>query len=276
MDMAKIKTNIKKFFSNLNTLTFLLILGLIIVIYVIYSYMINAAVKPSTLPYAKQTIKEKTEITQDMLGKVDISGTFISNDGDNLVQQRTKIIGKYVNRGYTITQNSFFYNESLTNEAVSEETAFTNIPDGYSIYRLEVNFHKTYGNSIMPGNYIDLYLLSDIKFVKGDGTQVDENKKKVYAKFIKSIQVLSVVDDKGLDVFLNTDEGQQPNPSNLYFSVPNDIFELMTRAEMLGCTFVPVPRNAGYSENPEDTKIVNDTLEAMINNQSREIDKIKN
>ena len=62
MDMAKIKTNIKKFFSNPNTLTFLLILGLIIVIYVIYSYMITAAIKPSTLPYATQTIKEKSEI----------------------------------------------------------------------------------------------------------------------------------------------------------------------------------------------------------------------
>jgi len=275
MDMAKIKTNIKRFFSNPNTLTFLLILGLIIVIYVIYSYMITAAVKPSTLPYATQTIKEKTEITSDMLGKVDISGTFISNDGDNLVQQRNKIIGKYVNRGYTIIQNSFLYNEALTSEAVSEETAFTNIPDGYSIYSLDVDFHKTYGNSIMSGNYIDLYLLADIGFIKGDGTQTQPEQKKVYARFIKSIQVLSVVDEKGLDVFLNTEAGQQPAPRKLYFSVPNEIFELLTRAEMLGCQFVPVPRNAGYSENPEDTDIVNLTLRDMINNQSREIDQIK-
>ena len=269
MDMAKIKTNIKKFFSNPNTLTFLLILGLIIVIYVIYSYMITAAIKPSTLPYATQTIKEKSEIKNDMLGKVDISGTFISNDGDNLVQNRSRILGKYVNRGYTIIKNSFFYNEALTNETISEETYLSNIPDGYTIYKLPVNYHSTYGNSIMSGNYIDLYLQAGIKFVSGDGTKVETEQELVYAKFIKSIQVLGVVDEDGLDVFLNTDEGERPAPKNLYFSVPNEIFELMSRAKMLGCDFVPVPRNAGYSENPEDTEIVNDTLRAMIDNQSR-------
>ena len=276
MDMAKIKTNIKKFFSNPNTLTFLLILGLIVVIYVIYSYMITAAIKPSTLPYATQTIKERTEITSEMLGKVDISGTFISNDGDGLIQQRNKIINKYVNRGYTIFQNSFFYNDALTTETVSEETWFSNIPDGYSIYKLPVNFHSTYGNSIMSGNYIDLYLSANVSFARGDGTQVEEDKKIIYAKFIKSIQVLGVVDERGLDVFLNTSEGQSPAPKYLYFSVPNEIFELLTRADMLNVEFIPVPRNAGYSENPEDTEIVNDTLKSMIENQSKEIDSIKN
>ncbi len=275
MDMSKLKTNIKKFFSNPNTLTFLLILGLIIVIYVIYSYMITAAIKPSTLPYATQTIKEKTEITTDMLGKVDISGTFISNDGDNLVQNRNRIIGKYVNRGYTIIQNSFFYNEALTTETISEETYLSNIPDGYTIYKLEVDYHSTYGNSIMSGNYIDLYLQARAGFVEADGQKVDSEKELIYAKFIKSIQVLGVVDDKGLDVFLNTDDGQQPQPKYLYFSVPNEIFEMMSRAKMLDCEFVPVPRNAGYSENPEETEIVNENLRAMIDNQSREIDRLK-
>jgi len=274
MDMAKIKTNIKKFFSNPNTLTFLLILGLIIVIYVIYSYMITTAIKPSSLPYATETIKEKTEIKPNMLGKVDISGTFIANDTDNLIQQRSHIIGKYVNRGYTIVQNSFFYTEALTTEAISEETFLTHIPDGFTIYKLEVDYHKTYGNSIMSGNYIDLYLLADADFATGDGSTVEAGRDIIYAKFIKSIQVLAVVDADGLDVFLNTEEGEKPDPKYLYFSVPNEQFELLSRASMLGCEFVPVPRNAGYTENPEQPDIVNDNLELKIKNQSKEIDTI--
>lgn len=271
MDMAKLKTNIKRFFSNPNTLTFLLIIGLIIIIYVIYSYMITAAIKPSSLPYAQQTLKEKTEITASMIGKVDISGTFISNDGDNLVQNKNKIVGKYVNKGYTISQNSFFYNEALTNETVSEETPLTHIPDGYTIYKLPVNFHSTYGNSIMPGNYIDIYLYAKIEFVTKDGTKVDDEQELIYAQFVKSIQVLSVVDADGLDVFLNTEEGKEPAPKYLYFSVPNEVFELLVKANMLNCEFVPVPRNAGYSENPGETEIVNKNLQAMIENKSKTI-----
>lgn len=271
MDMAKLKTNIKRFFSNPNTLTFLLIIVLIIVIYVIYSYMITAAVKPSSLPYSQKTIKEKTEITAEMIGKVDISGTFISNDGDNLVQNKGKIIGKYVNKGYTISQNSFFYNEALTNETVSEETWLTNIPDGYTVYKLKVDFHSTYGNSIMSGNFIDLYLKSGVELANEKKTGEKDPRELIYAQFVKSIQVLAVVDEKGLDVFLNTDDGEQPQPKYLYFSVPIEVFELLTKANMLGCEFIPVPRNAGYSENPAETEITNQTLQAMIENQSKAI-----
>ena len=268
MDMGKLKTNIKRFFSNPNTLTFLLMIVLIVVIYVIYSYMITAAVKPSSLPYAKELIKEKTEITDEMIGKVNISGTFISNDGDNLVQNKNKIKGKYVNKGYTITQNSFFYDEALTTETVSEETWLTHIPDGYTIYKLPVSFHLTYGNSIMPGNYIDIYLLAGIDFVGKDNVTDESEQKLVYAQFVKSIQVLAVVDEKGLDVFMNTDEEKEPSPKYLYFSVPNEIYELLYKANMLGAKFIPVPRNAGYSENPEETEITNATLQAIIENSS--------
>ena len=65
--------------------------------------MITAAIKPSSLPYATEKLKEKTEITTNMIGKVDISGTFISNDGDNLIQNKNKIIGKYVQKGYDVS-----------------------------------------------------------------------------------------------------------------------------------------------------------------------------
>jgi hypothetical protein len=230
--------------------------------------MITAAVKPSSLPYSQKTIKEKTEITAEMIGKVDISGTFISNDGDNLVQNKGKIIGKYVNKGYTISQNSFFYNEALTNETVSEETWLTNIPDGYTVYKLKVDFHSTYGNSIMSGNFIDLYLKAGVELANEKKTGEKDPRELIYAQFVKSIQVLAVVDEKGLDVFLNTDDGERPQPKYLYFSVPNEVFELLTKANMLGCEFIPVPRNAGYSENPAETEITNQTLQAMIENQS--------
>ena len=78
MNAENIKVNIKRFFSNPNTLTFLLVIALIVAVYFVYSYLVNRAVQPATLPYALQKIGAKKEITNEMVGTVKISGTFIT------------------------------------------------------------------------------------------------------------------------------------------------------------------------------------------------------
>lgn len=95
MDTERLKVNIKRFFSNPNTLTFLLVIAMIIVVYFVYSYMVKRAVQPATLPYALQKITAKKEITRDMVGTVKISGSFITASGRGLLQNRRDIEGKY-------------------------------------------------------------------------------------------------------------------------------------------------------------------------------------
>ena len=42
-------------------------------------------------------------------------------------------------------------------------------------------------------------------------------------------------------------------------------YELLKKAELIGgITLIPVPRNAGYSENPEETIIANEAIENFI------------
>ena len=65
MDMNKIKTGIKRFFSNPNTLTFLLVIVLIVIIYVVYNYMISRAVAPVTVPYCSKKVLSMKEITDE-------------------------------------------------------------------------------------------------------------------------------------------------------------------------------------------------------------------
>ena len=57
LDLEKIKTNIKRIFSNPNTITFVLVLVLIVIIYFVYIYMVNRAVAPVSVPYCTQKIK---------------------------------------------------------------------------------------------------------------------------------------------------------------------------------------------------------------------------
>ena len=255
MDLGNLKTNIKRFFSNPNTVTFLLVLGLIVVVYFVYQYLVNKAISPVSVPYCTQELKSRQEITSDSIGTIKISGNFVTASGSGLIQTSKNVEGKYVNNGYLIPENSFFYQSSLADAAKQSETYATNMPDNYALFTLEVDFHSTYGCSIMPGNYIDLYYLSYDK-------EFDD--KLIYGLFIKSIEVRAVLDSKGLDVFTES-EKDKVEPKYLLFAVPNEYFELLTIAKKVsGSSIIPVPRNAGYSENPEPTTLYNDAIESYI------------
>lgn len=263
MDMDTVKTNIKRFFSNPNTLTFLLVLVLIVVVYLVYNALVQKAISPVTLPYATELLREKTQVTADKVGTIEISGTFVTGSGEGLMQSKGQIIDSYIAEGYQVPAGSFFYTEAIMDEKTASKNKFDGMPDGYSVFQLEVDFHTTYGCSIMPGNYIDLYL-------EAENDQTADGKKRViFDKFIESIQVYDVVDEDGNNVFTYTEEGEEPEPKWLYFAVPVEYYELLQAAVLTEkMTLVPVPRNAGYSENPKETAIANPNIENFIHNHA--------
>ena len=59
MNGDAVKTHLKRFISNKNTVTFLLVLVLIVIVYFAYNYLVNKAISPVTIPYATTLIKEK-------------------------------------------------------------------------------------------------------------------------------------------------------------------------------------------------------------------------
>lgn len=266
MNVEEIKTHVKRFFSNPNTVTFILVIVMIVVIYFIYNAVVQNATSPVTIPYSTTMIKEKTQITREMVGSISISGNFVTRSGEGLVQNMMQIVDSYVAKGYQIPDKSFFYHEALADENTSQETPFDNLPDGYTIFQLEVDFHSTYGCSIMSGNYIDIYLKAT-----SDTESTDTGKKIIFDKFIESIQVMMVVDDEGNDVFTYTDEDEEMEPKYMYFAVPDNYYKLLSIATQIptnSIELIPVPRNSGYSENPKETSVANKALEDFILSKS--------
>lgn len=260
MDVETLKTNVKRFFSNPNTLTFLLVIGLIVGVYFVYSYLVSRAVQPVTLPYSTEMIGSKTEITTEMVGTVKLSGSFVTASGQNLIQSRGQIIGQFVAEGYQIPENSFFYTDALIDEETADKTTISDAPDGYTVFDLDVDFHSTYGCSIMSGNYIDLFF----KATDDDGLVM-------FDLFIESLKVTKVVDKDGNDVFGYTDEDEEPKPTKIYFIVPSEYNSLLRKATLIptnNIEIIPVPRNAGYSENPKETRIANEEIENFILSKS--------
>ena len=240
--MGNIMLKLKRFLGNKNTVTILCVIAGVAVLLIGYNYRVSQAVQPVNVPYALKRMEPKSKVEADNVGTIKVSGAFVEQTED-LITSKQYIIGSewYVNYDTVIPEGGLFYKSQLVKKEDIPDTAFDDIPDGSTIFSLSVDSHSTYGNSIMPGNFIDLYLKA-----------TDDNGKVIFGKFIESIKVLSVRDSSGNDVF--QDSTVQRNSGELLFAVKDDLFMLLSEASFVGgITIVPVPRNAAY-RNEGDTE----------------------
>lgn len=247
--MNNIWIGIKRFFKNKNTVTIIALIASLAILYFAYEMRIKAETAPVNVPYAENSIGPRTYITEDMVSIKKVPGGVVNTE---VILNRSEIIGKYVNKDAVVPQNGLFYRSAVVKWDEISDAIYSDIPDGHTIVYLAVNQNTTYGNSIYPGNYIDLYYHGYL------------NGKRTIGKFIESIKVLGVTDSSGNNVFeTNTNP---KSPRYLIFSVDEEYHLLLKWAiytEGEDAIF-PVPRNASYSENPKPTAIVNAQIEEFI------------
>ena len=240
--MGNIMLKLKRFLGNKNTVTVLCVLAGVGVLLFGYNYRVKQAVQPVNVPYALKRMEPKSKVEADNVGTIKVSGAFVEQTED-LVTSKQYIVASewYVNYDTVIPEGGLFYKSQLVKKEDIPDTAFDDIDEGATIFSLSVNSHSTYGNSIMPGNFIDLYLKA-----------TDDNGKVIFGKFIESIKVLSVRDSSGNDVF--SDSQTERSSGELLFAVKDNLFMLLSEASFVGgIEIVPVPRNATY-RNEGDTE----------------------
>jgi len=240
--MGNVLLKLKRFISNKNTVTILCVIVGVAVLLIGYNYRVNEAVKPIEIPYALDRLEPKKKIENESVGRIKVSQAFVDQNPD-LYTNVAQVLNQewYVNYDTVIPAGGLFYKSQLVKKDDLPDTAFDKIDDDATVFSLSVNSHSTYGNSIMPGNFIDLYIKA-----------TDENGKVIFAKFIESIKVLAVRDGAGEDVF--ADSQNQKSSSELLFAVQNDLFMLLSEATFVGgISIVPVPRNEAFRENGTET-----------------------
>jgi hypothetical protein len=252
-------TALKKFLSNKNTVTFLCVILGVIVLVVGYRWRVQSATNPVSIPYAKVAIDAKTKITAEMIDYTEVPQSLITTS-KTIVTNASNIIGKYSTYASGIPKNSYFYSDVIMEEEEMPDYAFVNMADGYTVYSLKVNMNTTYANKIFPNTYIDLYAKAT------DAT----TGKIMFARLIESIKVKAVKDDKGnalLESGINNG-----TPSAMLFEVPDDLFDLLKKAEYVdGVEVIPVPRNSAYTASQGETTVDNATLKQYILNKCVDI-----
>ena len=256
--MESVTASFKRFFKNKNTVTIIGVIIILVLLYVGYSTQINQAVEPVTIPVATETIQPRTEITDDMVQEIDMPNISVS---DNVIQDRSQIVGKYSNINTVIPEGSMFYTDTVISESELPDAAFTKVKAGEVVYNFPVDMESTYGNSIFPGNKIDIFM----KVGNGEEEPI------MVGKLIENIEVLAVKDSSGKAVFENTSE--ERSPSMLIFGLPGNMYSLLKKASYmddLGVELYPVP-HGGQAPNQGATEISTQQLVDYINAHSVDI-----
>lgn len=248
---------IKRFIGNKNTVTILGFLACIAVLIIGYNVRVKEAISPTTLPYAKQSIASRTLITDDMVGRIKVSSSYVS-DASNVVKTVKEVVGKYVSYKSNIPKGSLFYSEMLKEADEMPDSAFANIEDGYTIYSLSVNKETTFANSIRAGDYIDLYM---------SAKDYNNDNLVIYGCLIQSIRVLAVKDKKGNNILKNS--LAYGEPSELLFAVDDEMFLLLKQSEYVkgDIKLTPVIWNSNYTAAAGDTLYASQQLQDFIRMQ---------
>ncbi len=242
---------IKRILGNKGLVTMVAMIVCIVIIFFAYQYRVNEAIDAVSVPYATKMIPSRTEITEDMVSTVKVARTMVTS---SVIQRKEDVIGKYVNYNTQIPAGSLFYKSVIVNWEDMPDSAWSNIENGKTLVSLSISPDDTLGNSVFPGDIIDLYY----DFTNDDGIG--------YGKLIEGIKVLAVKDSSGKHIFKKSAE--QKSAAALIFAVDEDLHILFRQALLVGGnnSIKPVLRNRNY--DPGKTVVKSEYIYQFIKGQT--------
>ncbi len=262
--MGSLSTSFKKFLQNKNTVTVVGVVLAIVVLYVAYTMRIKSSINPITVPYALEQINAGTQISESQIGTREVPPSMLEGE---VITNVSEIIDKYAAADTVIPEGSLFYKSAVVEKEQLPDNIILDYPKGYVLYNLSVDTESTYGNSVYPGNYIDIYFKAVNKIDENDQSQLTADANKIMlGKLMSNIKVLAVRDSSGKAVFQNIDEGRVP--AMVIFAVPEEYYLLLKKAEFMRTfetSLIIVPTNESLKDEPGSLEISSDTLKNWIN-----------
>lgn len=250
----------KKIFTNKNFVSLLMLIVLIGILFFFYTKRVNDTINPITVPYAKVQIAAGTPITSDMVDTTQIPPSMLTDD---VYKVASDVIGKYSNADTIIPYGSLFFHRNVVEKEELPANIILDLKEGEVLYNLAVNTYTTYGNSIYPGNYVDIYLKAKTREIAGMESQ---EKMIVLDKILKNVKVIAVKDSEGKTVFKDLEEEREP--AMIIFALPEEYYILLKKAEYLrtfDSQLIPVPTDESLKNEPGELAIGSESLKNWIN-----------
>ena len=267
--MGNLTIGIKKFLQNKNTVTVIGVVLAIVILYVAYTMRIKSSINPVIVPYASQQIPSGTQITESMIRTREVPPSMLEGD---VITNIGEIVDKYSAADTVIPEGSLFYKRSVVEKEQLPANIILDYPKGYVLYNLSVDTETTYGNSVYPGNYIDIYLKAVNTLSKEQilNNQYEGRADQVMlGKLLSNVEVLAVKDSDGRAVFQNMDEGRVP--SMVVFALPEEFYFLLKKAEFMrtyDTSIIIVPTNESLKDEPGELSLGSEELKEWINQRT--------
>jgi hypothetical protein len=240
------------FLKNKNTVTALAAIVIVIVLVIGYNVRVNQATTPVNIPYARVTIQPGTHIDESMIAYMSVPAATIKG---KIEKNRGSIVGKYSKENVIIPAGSLFYSDSLADSVGNtDKELYDKVNEGETLNYITVNMLTSYSNSIVPGNYIDIYAAVQ-----------HENRNKI-AKLFSNVKVIEVRTSDGKPVFGSSEEARTPYV--IFFGLPNEEDMLLKKihainswgggtqeGEAISTTAIrltPIPTTAGFDTKDKD------------------------
>lgn len=255
----------KKKFMSRELITIIGVLAIVAILYFTYNYQLNKNLEiVSSVPVAKEKIKAGTRITDEQIEYIDVPASTLKTV--NAVTDAQQIIGKYVNYDTIIPAHSLFYSDALSATDNAPNSIFKDLVEQDAAIMISVDLESTYGNSIMPGDVVDIYVDAQNVTKKG-------NREYITGPLVTGAKVLAVLDANGDNVFANHEN--KLYPAHFVFTLESNIIKLIRKAQKLAgseyaMTIYPVVDGKTYKGNAA-TQVNESQIVDLIENATVEI-----
>jgi len=239
-----------KIFKNKSMVTLIAMIVCLAILYFAYNYRVSKAINAIEVPIATRKIEARSIIEASDIKTKKVARAMIT---DNVITRQDDIVGKYVNYNTFIPEGSLFYKSAVVVWDQMPDSTWKKVDANKTIVSLAVDSTMTFGNSIYPGDYIDLYYKN-----------TTANGKFFVGKLIQDIQVLAVKDRDGNHIF--TRSADQTEAAALIFQVDESLHLLLKRALYLGGngSLFPVPR-AHAADYKTESGIYEESTSFIVN-----------
>ena len=248
--MGSIGIAFKRFLGNKNTVTIIGVLAAFAVVFFAYNWRVRTALDLIPVPVANQTIERNTQITDAMIGRVQLQRAATTTARD-IITNRQSVIGMYVRYDTTIIEGSFIHSSQLISREHLPNSMFRDLREGYTVFSLALNAsNNENAHFIGVGNYIDLFF------------RATDDQRPVLGRFIRNIRVLAMKDRNGRHILPGADDTV---PAFLFFAVRDEDFKLLMVTNFVsGITLVPTRTGQNVAAEGAEMEIRSEEIRRRI------------
>lgn len=183
----------------------------------LFDIAVKKAIDYIEIPVAAKSIAPRTKIDESYIRMKRIPSALA--DG-HIYQDKQDILNLWVKYSVTLAEGSFFYHEYLESAEVTADQPLLMLEPGQGVASLAVDLLSSAGNTLMPGQYVDIVF-----------TSKDKRKPIISDVIFRSVRVLAVKDRNGLDM---NDSKSQKVPAVALLAMDRLDIPIFLHAQILG------------------------------------------